>query len=111
MAETYGQEPQYRTVRERDFSGGVRDDKPATAIEGGESPSALNIEFDRGSIATTRGSRKFNNQPAPFSAVLCRVDPALSPLPVQSGMSVPIRGYCIFPWGSESDLGGNFAQE
>jgi hypothetical protein len=111
MAEVYGKEPQYRTVRVRDFSGGFRDENPATQLEDGESPNALNVEFDRGTIACTRGLRKFNNQVAPSSAVLCRVDPALSPLPVQSGMSVPLRGYCYFPYSPESDLGGNFAQE
>ncbi len=102
-----GTQAQYRTVRVRDFSGGMRDNSPATQIEDGESPNSLNIEFDRGSIATTRGCRKFGNQVAPSSGVRCRVDPALSPLSFASGMSVPLRGYIQLPYIATSDIGGD----
>jgi hypothetical protein len=111
MPENYGQEPQYRTLRLREFGGGVRDDVAPTKLDEGESPSAQNIEFDRGSIATTRGSRKFNNQTAPLTALRTRVDKSLSPLFIEAGKSVPLRGYGYIPFAPEYDLGGDFAVE
>ena len=109
MPENFGQEPQYRTIRLRDFGGGVRDEVEATRLEEGESPNAMNVEFDRGSIATTRGSRKFNNQTAPFAGIRTRVDRSLSPLYIESEKAVPLRGYVYLPYSPRSDIGGDFA--
>jgi hypothetical protein len=106
MPENFGQEPQYRTVRLRSFGGGVRDDVEATKLELGESPAASNMEFDRDSIATTRGNRKFGNQTAPLTAIRTRVDRSLSPLYAEVDKAVPLRGYGYLPYAPEYDIGG-----
>ena len=110
MAETYGQEPQYRTVRQREFTG-VADWRDPTAIEDGESPRSINIEFDRGSIATSKGSRKFNNQTAPYAGIRTRASNACPPLPIEANKSVPLRGAGYLPYSPDYDFGGTEAYE
>src|SRR5690242_15730404 len=105
MAEVYGHEPQYRTVRQAGFKG-IVDGVAEDLLEDGESPRALNIEFDRGSIATTRGCRKFNNQTAPSSGIRTRAPQSLPPLYIASGLSVPVRGYVYHPYDQNYDIGG-----
>lgn len=111
----YQPNPQYRTVRIEDFSKGVRDEVASTQLDDGESPNAQNFDFDRGSLATARGMRKFGNQVAPFSAIRTRIDKALSPLTFDAQnsepKSVPLRGYGYLPYVAAVDIGGDGAAD
>lgn len=98
-------EREYRPFRVRGF-GGVVDSIDPSLIEDGQSPSSLNIEYDRGSASTTRGSRKFNNQVAPSGAVRTVADPSCPPLYIDSAKAVPLRGAVYYPYVAELDIGG-----
>lgn len=114
---------EYREVRQLSLAGGVNTSTNETLLAPDESPSALNVDFDRNAVQATGGSIKFNNQVAPGSAVRCRVDPSLSPLmvlPTPLGgagnallgtVDVPLRGYEYFPYSADTDIGGTFDSE
>ena len=96
----------YRTVRVRPIAAGVKDSRNQTLLEDGHSPDAENVEFDRDSIASSRGAIKLNNQAAPKSCVQTRVSSA--PLSFAAKQSVPARGYVYLPYNQDLDLGGDF---
>lgn len=110
MAEVYGNEPQYRTIRQRGFKG-VVDNLEPTLIDDGESPYAKNIDFDKASLASTFGSRKFNNQTAPNCGILTKADPSCPPLYIDSLKAVPVRGYGYIPYQDSYDIGGDASFE
>lgn len=73
-----------------------------------ESADLLNVELDQNSIKNARGAIKFNNQVAPKSGILLAPDPAFSPLSIEAGRSVPLRGYGFLPYDPNTDIGGDF---
>lgn len=90
------------------LDGGLVDSIPAHAIEEGQTPACLNVDFDDGSVKTARGCRKFNNQTAPPSALRFEPDPAQAKNYIASGKSVPLRNYLELPYAEEHDIGGSF---
>ena len=61
------------------------------------------------SVKSVRGSRKLNNQTLLRPALRCQPDPGYSPLFVEAGKSVPLRGYVYLPYDSAHDIGGDFS--
>lgn len=100
-----------RTIAIGPLVGGQNDSVFETELKPGETPSSLNMDFDRGSIRTTRGSIPFNRQSAPLTAIRTTVDEALSPLAFAPNMAVPLRGYAVFPYNEDYDIGGRFDLE
>ena len=100
--------PNYRRVPLKPLSGGVKLDRNPSLLLDGQTPNALNVEFSNESVRSARGSRKFNNQAMPQPAVECRPDPAYSPLSIEPGKSVPLRGYVFWPYDRDNDIGGDF---
>ena len=93
----------------RPLSGGYNDALSPILIGDGQTPECENIEFDRDSLAPTGGVIKFNSQPGRKAAIRTRVEDGKS-LSVASGISVPLRGYALFPYSQDIDqLGGDFA--
>ena len=101
-------QPQYRTVQILPLSGGYDDTTEPQLLQDGKTPFCRNVEFNRGDVRSSRGVIKFNNQTAPTSGVRTRVDPSLSPLYIEAGKSVPLRGGIYIPYRAEDDLGGDF---
>jgi len=91
------------------LSGGVKTGFPPSLLSDGQTPFAENVEFANESIKTPRGSRKVNNQTLLRPALRCQPDPGYSPLYVEAGKSVPLRGYVYLPYDSVHDVGGDFA--
>lgn len=99
----------YRDQALPGVAGGISDYKDAAAIAPNECEIASNVDFDRDSVRSARGILKFGNRPAPSTGILTRCDPALSPLSIAAGVSVPLRGYVQFPYNERTDIGGDFA--
>ena len=111
----------YRVVRQNDLSGGVNDYLNEALVGDNQTPDALNVEFDRGSVDTAQGSVKFNNQTAPASSILCKS--SKNPMAVMSQplawrvaqdttpVEVPMQGYGYIPYNEATDIGGDFAYE
>lgn len=91
--------------------GGVDESLDETLLRANQSPRAINIEFDRESVASVGGALKLNNQAAPRSAIRTRPDKAFSPLFFRPGMAVPLGGAAYFPYDPDIDIGGDFASE
>ena len=106
-----GNQKPYRSIPLGNLTGGLNDTSAETGLAPGQALRIENFDLDRGSLSTSRGSLKLNNQTAPRSAVRCRPDQALSPLYFKAGFSVPLRGYCWSAYNQNSDLGGDFAYE
>ena len=120
--------PEYRDVRQNDLSGGVNDYLNENVVKDTESPSALNVDFDRASVDTAFGSIKFNNQTAPASSIRTKACRDQQPLAVIAqtlqqdaagsgigtlfvgNVEVPMRGYGYLPYSAETDIGGDFAE-
>lgn len=103
--------PNYRTLRISPLAGGLNDTDDETLLGPDQSPDCLNVEFNRETIASSRGNIKFNNQVAPMSAFRTRVDQSYSPLFIEAGKAVQLRGYGYLPYASEYDIGGDFAAD
>ncbi len=73
----------------------------------GESPDALNVDFDRGSAKASGGAIKFGNKVAPRPGVRCSPSKD-GRLPVLYEKSAPVVGHVTLPWKSEQDIGGDF---
>ena len=99
----------YREIRQGSLAGGLNDTYNETLLRPDQTPDALNVEFNRETVATARGAVKFNNQVAPKSAFRTRVDRSFSPLFIEDGKAVPQRGYGYIPYAAEYDIGGDFA--
>lgn len=97
-----------RRVPLKPLAGGVKTDRSASLIEDGQASMAENVEFSSESIKTARGSRKLNNQALSSPAVRCQPDPGYSPLFIEAGKSVPLRGRIDWPYDSSVDIGGDF---
>lgn len=91
------------------LSGGVKTGFPPPLLLDGQSPFAENVEFANESVKSTRGSRKLNNQTLLRPALRCQPDEGYSPLYVESGKSVPLRGHVYVPYNETTDLGGDFS--
>lgn len=106
-------QPNYRFwPQERvSLAGGLVDSIPAVAISEGETPACSNVDFDNGTVQTARGSLKFGNQVAPFSALRFTPDPAMAKLAIAAGKSVPLRSHLKLPYVEEHDIGGRFTFE
>ena len=116
--------PEYREVRQKDLSGGVNDYLNENVIKETETPSALNVDFDRASVDTAFGSIKFNNQTAPSACIRTKSLKGQQPLAVLSAplqtvftgvldtrnVDVPMRGYGYLPYAQETDIGGDFVE-
>lgn len=98
-----------RTIPLSPLSGGVKTSVAPSLLAPGQAADAANVEFVDESIRAARGSRKLNNQTLLRPALLCRPDPAYSPLFVEAGKSVPMRGYVYRPYDPDTDIGGDFA--
>lgn len=98
-----------RPYPQLDLTGGLANSLNEFVIDDSQTPDCLNIDFDRSSCATSRGSVKFNNQTAPRSAIRTRT--SSSPLYFKQGFSVPLRGYGYLPYDPDHDRGGTFAYE
>lgn len=98
-----------RRFQLKGLSGGLKSDRNATRIGDDQTPRAVNVEFSDDSARSARGSLKLNNQVAPTPGILCRVDPAYSPLYVEANKSVPLRGYITHRYDPGYDIGGDFA--
>lgn len=105
--------PQYRPVRLSPLGAGIVDnvDDSLPEFPPGATRFAKNIDFNRGSVASTRGMRKFGNQVAPGGALRFKADPALPPFFIEAGKAVPVRGYGYIPYSSDTDIGGRPAFE
>jgi hypothetical protein len=103
-------EPQYRPIRMAPLDGGIVDnqDESSPTFKDSQTRFCQNVDFDRGSVATARGMRKFGNQVAPGGGLRFRADPALPPLFIESGKAVPVRGYAHIPYNQDTDIGGRF---
>lgn len=101
----------YREVRQTSLAGGLNDTYNETLLRPDQTPDALNVEFNRETVQTAKGAVKFNNQVAPRSGFRSRVDPSFSPLYIEDDKALPLRGYGYVPYGSEYDIGGDFAVE
>lgn len=99
--------PNYRRIPLAPLSGGVRTNRHPTRIADGESPDATNVEFGADSVKSCRGSRKLNNQTLLRPGVRCQPDPAYSPLYVEAGKSVPLRGRIDWPHDPATDIGSS----
>lgn len=91
------------------IDGGLDDTHNEFVLNDSQTPECLNIDFNRDTVATSRGSIKFNNQTAPRAAVRTRT--STSPLYFAPGLSVPLRGYEYLPYDPDSDIGGTFGFE
>jgi hypothetical protein len=91
------------------LSGGVKTGFPPSLLSDGQSPFAENVEFANESVKTPRGSRKLNNQTLLRPALRCQPDAGYSPLYVEAGKSVPLRGYVYLPYSDVTDIGGDFS--
>ena len=104
-------QPEHRNFPISPIAGGINDSQNETIVRDDQSPRALNVDFNRTSVKSTGGCLKFNNQTAPHSGLLTTVDPGLSPLSLEAGRSVPLRGYGYIPYHEDHDLGGRFEDE
>lgn len=100
--------PNYETVR-IPLAGGMNDTDDQTLLRPDETPDCLNVEFNRETLASARGALKFNNQIAPRSGFRTKVDRSFSPLYIEDGKAVQLRGYGYLPYASEYDIGGDGA--
>lgn len=98
----------YRTHQIHPLAGGYDDTTEPQSLPESKTPACRNVDFNRGDVRSARGVIKYNNQTAPTSGIRTRVDPSLSPLYLESGKSVPLRGYVYIPYRSEDDIGGDF---
>ena len=89
--------------------GGVNDRHNQKLLAPNQAAVVENVDFNRDSLLSTRGAVKVNNQTAPHCGLRTRVDPALSPLYVKAGVSVPLRGYGYLPFDDRYDIGGGGA--
>jgi hypothetical protein len=72
----------------------------------GESPDLLNVDLDRGSIAMTGGSSKFNNQTAPRPGLLVGTRVAGALMPALPAKNVPIHSSAFIPYSDAQDVIG-----
>lgn len=100
--------PEYSELRLRSLAGGLNDTENEVLLRLDESPDALNVEFNRETVASSRGALKFGNQIAPRSGFRTSVDESFSPLFFDEGKAVPLRGYGYIPYQREYDVGGGF---
>lgn len=98
--------PQYRRVPVRPINAGLNSSQNPVLIGDGESPDALNVDFNRGSVAFAKGSSKFNNQTAPRPGLLVGVRSNGATLPVLPGKSVPIIGSAFLGYSESQDVVG-----
>jgi hypothetical protein len=99
--------PQYTGFQLKPLgSDGLETSTPADLLQDGQSPAAENVDFDRMGVSEVRGAVKIGNRPMPKSAIKTTV--SRSPLKVTAGVSVPVRGYAVFPYAEDIDLGGDF---
>lgn len=97
----------YRRYPIEKLSLGINDAINPALLEDGETPYARNVDFNHESVDAHGGAVKFNNQVAPHSGLLTRT--SYAPLFIDSGKSVPQRGYAMFPYSADVDFGGDFA--
>ncbi len=88
------------------LAGGLNDSVNPALLASSESPDAENVDFDRESVQAHGGAVKFNNQVAPHAGILTRV--GYAPLAIESGKSVPQRGYVNLGYDRATDPGGDF---
>jgi hypothetical protein len=101
----------YRETRIPGLAGGLNDTLNQTLLNPDQSPNALNVEFNRETVQSAKGAIKFNNQVAPRSGFRSRIDQSFSPLYIESGKAVPLRGYGYIPYSPDYDFGGDFASD
>lgn len=101
----------YRELRAPSLAGGMNDTLNETLLQPDQTPDPVNIEFNRETAQTAKGAIKFNNQIAPRAGFRTKVDRSFSPLYVDQGIAVPLRGYGYLPYNEEYDIGGDFGQE
>lgn len=95
----------HKEYGDRPISTGRNDSRSGLLLRSGEVVEALNVDMDRESLASSKGSIKFGNQVAPSSAVETRVDSGFSRMPILPGKSAPMRGYVYIPYDERQDLG------
>jgi hypothetical protein len=95
----------YKRLGARPISLGLNLSQNPTLLEDGQTPDALNVDFDRGSVRAAGGSIKFNNQTAPRPGVRFgrTFDALLASLPTKSA---PARAYGYIPYQDNQDIGG-----
>lgn len=96
-------------IQLKPLSAGLKTDANPALLADGNASFAENVDFHDDSIRTVRGSRKLNNQTLLRPSLLCRPDPAYSPLYIEADKSVPLRGYATWPYSERLDIGGDFA--
>ncbi|MCP3960856.1 MAG: hypothetical protein GY719_23675 [bacterium] len=87
------------------LAGGLVDSRDPSLIRDDRATEAINVEFDRETVRSAFGSAKMGNRTAPHSGIRTRVDPGLTPLSIESGVSVPVRGYVMLPYAERYDIG------
>lgn len=111
------EQPNERIVDLTPINGGWVDSKFESLLKPTETPNPINVDFDDSSVRASFGMIPFNRQSAPPSGILCRPDPALSPLYFTAstaslkGKAVPLRGYVVLPYSQDTDIGGRFDLE
>lgn len=100
---------QWRSVPVPSLDGGLNLSRNPLLLQGSESADLLNIDLDENALRNSFGCIKGGNQVAPKPGIRTTVDPGLSPLSIDAGQSVPVRGYGYIPYREDLDLGGDFA--
>lgn len=100
---------QWRTERVPSVAGGLNYSRNPVLLEDDQAADELNVDHDDGSIKSTGGAIKMNNQVARKPGVLFSPDPSMTPLFIEEGKSVPVRSYGFFPYSPDTDIGGDFA--
>lgn len=101
----------YREIRQTSLAGGLNDTDNQTLLSPSETPDCLNVDFNRETVRSAQGALKFGNQIAPRSGFRSKVDSSFSPLYIEDGKAVQLRGYGYVPYASEYDIGGDFGVE
>ena len=94
-------------VRLLPLSSGLNKQQPALLLGASETPDAINVDYDEGSVRASGGGIKFGNKTAPRPGVFCKPSPD-GRLPVLYGKSAPVRGQVLLPYREEQDIGGDF---
>ncbi len=97
--------PRYQRFGARPIAAGLNDSKNALLLQPGETPDCVNVDFDRESVASSKGQVKFNNQVAPTAGIQTGPAPNGETLEVLPGKSVPMMKYGYIPWNQSQDIG------